>query len=236
MQKEKIKLNRYGKQEVRGHITGPLFITVIFFLVAGRLDLCRAWIWAAMTVLYYAGGMLVLLNVNRELLNERGNWNRKKDVKVWDKAMLMVFAGVGLYTHTIVMALDTGRYGWTSLDEWFILPGTILYTGCFILIYWSMAVNTHFETGVRIQHDRDHRVVSAGPYRVVRHPGYLGLILGNFASAMIIGSALGFITATANLVVLVIRAYLEDRTLMQELDGYREYSGSTPYRLFPGLW
>lgn len=236
MQKEKIKLNRYGRQEVRGHLTGPLFIAVIFFLVAGRLDLCRAWIWAAMTVLYYAGGLLVLLKVNRELLNERGNWNRKKDVKAWDRTMLLVFAGIGLYSHTILMALDVGRYGWTSLNEWFILPGAILYTVSFFLIYWAMAVNTYFETGVRIQHDRDHRVISSGPYRIVRHPGYLGLILANFASAMIIGSALGFITATANLIVLVIRTYLEDRTLIEELEGYREFAESTRYRLFPGLW
>ena len=236
MHKEKIKLNRYGQAEARGHITGPIAIAVIFFLTAGSLDLYRGWIWALLTLAYYIGGMLVLLKVNPALLNERGGWNRRKDVKSWDRIVLLVFAGIGLYGHTILMALDVGRYEWTGLDPWFILPGAILYTGSFNLVYWSMAVNVHFETAVRIQHDRDHKVVSTGPYRIVRHPGYLGLVLANFGSAMIVGSVLGFATAAANFLILAIRASLEDRTLMKELAGYREYSETTRYRLIPGLW
>ncbi len=235
-EEKKVKLNKYGRKEMRGHITGPLFIALIFFFAAGRLDLYRAWIWAAATLLYYTGGLLVILKVNPALLNERGGWNRKKDSKSWDKIMLLVFAGIGLYGHIILMALDVGRFRWTELDPWYILPGIILYTGSFNLVYWSMAVNTNFETSVRIQYDRDHQVVTRGPYRIVRHPGYAGLIIGNFGSAMIIGSLFGFITAFATLLVLVIRTCLEDRTLMNELDGYREYAGKTRYRLMPYVW
>ncbi len=236
MNKDQIKLDRWGRKEMRGHITGPLIIALFFFLAAGRLDLYRAWTWAILTLLYYLAGGLVLLRINPGLLNERGNWDRKKDTKAWDKIILWIFAGVGFYGHAVLMALDVGRFGWSRLGSWFILPGAILYTASFILVYWSMAVNENFETSVRIQYERDHKVADRGPYRIVRHPGYAGLIIGNFGSAMIVGSAYGLITASATLLILLVRTWMEDRTLMQELEGYQEYADSTPYRLIPFLW
>lgn len=236
MHREKINLDRNGRKEARGHITGPLYIALIFFLVAGRLDLYRGWIWAILNSVYYLGGMLVILKVNPGLFNARGSWIRKKGVKTWDKILLFVFAGIGLYGHTILIALDVGRFGWTSLSPWFLIPGIILFTGSFNLVYWSMAVNNHFETAVRIQEERDHKPVTRGPYQLVRHPGYLGLILAPFGSAMIVGSFLGLLTATANMGVLVLRTWLEDRTLLTELEGYTAYARETPRRLIPFVW
>jgi protein-S-isoprenylcysteine O-methyltransferase Ste14 len=236
MGRETVKLDRFGRKELIGHIAGPVFIATLFFLFAGRIDLNRAWLWAGVTLLYYLGGMLVILKVNPGLLNERGRWNKRKDTKKWDKALVQVFGTVGLYLHTILMALDVGRFEWSLLDPWFILPGMLLYTAGFNLTYWAMAENTHFETTVRIQHDRNHRVVSTGPYRIVRHPGYTGLLLANFGSTMMLGSLYGLITATATLVILGIRTWLEDRTLQAELEGYREYSTRVRYRLVPLIW
>jgi len=103
-------------------------------------------------------------------------------------------------------------------------------------VYKRQAENTHFETTVRIQYDRNHRVITTGPYRIVRHPGYAGLIIVNFGSSMILGSLYGFITAFATLIVLGIRTWLEDRTLATELDGYQAYREKVKYRLFPLIW
>jgi len=97
-------------------------------------------------------------------------------------------------------------------------------------------VNSYFETSVRVQHDRDHKVVREGPYRIVRHPGYLGLAMANFGSAMIVGSLFGFLTSIATLMILILRTYLEDRTLMDELEDYRDYAKITTYRLIPLIW
>ncbi|KPL23991.1 MAG: hypothetical protein AMS23_06045 [Bacteroides sp. SM1_62] len=233
---EKVKLNRYGRKEVIGHLVGPVFIAALFFVVAGRINIYRAWLWAIVTLLYYTGGLVVILRVNPLLLNERGSWNKKKDTKSWDKILLQIFGTIGLYFHVLLMALDVGRFEWSSLNPWFILPGMILYTGGFNLVYWAMAENTHFETTVRIQHERNHRVITTGPYRIVRHPGYAGLIITNFGSAMILGSMYGFITASATLIVVGIRTWLEDRTLAAELHGYQAYREKTRYRLFPLIW
>jgi protein-S-isoprenylcysteine O-methyltransferase Ste14 len=236
MATEMAKLNKYGRKELIGHLAGPVFIAALFFLVAGRTDLFRAWLWAIVTFIYYSGGMMVILKVNPTLLNERGSWNKKKDIKTWDKILIQVFGTVGLYFHTILMALDVGRFEWSQLSPWFILPGMILYTGGFNLVYWSMAENTHFETTVRIQHERDHRVITTGPYRIVRHPGYAGLIMTNFGSTMILGSLYGFITAFATVIVLGFRTWLEERTLAEELEGYRGYREDVRYMLLPFIW
>lgn len=236
MRGAKVKLDKYGRKEFIGHLAGPVIIAALFFGVAGRTDICRAWLWAIATFLCYTGGLMVLLKVNPLLLNERGSWNKKKDTKKWDKILLQVFGTIGLYFHAILMALDVGRFEWSLLNPWFILPGMILYTGSFILVYWAMAENTHFETTVRIQHERNHRVIATGPYRIVRHPGYAGLIIANFGSAMMVGSMYGFITASATLIVVWIRTWLEDRTLAAELDGYQAYREQVRFRLFPYIW
>jgi protein-S-isoprenylcysteine O-methyltransferase Ste14 len=112
-----------------------------------------------------------------------------------------------------------------------------MYVFCVFLLTWAMAVNTHFEKTVRIQHDRGHRVIDSGPYRIVRHPGYLGAILGfTLAAPLLLGSWWSFVPAVAAVVCLIIRTSLEDRTLQNELDGYKDYAQNVRYRLLPGLW
>jgi protein-S-isoprenylcysteine O-methyltransferase Ste14 len=89
---------------------------------------------------------------------------------------------------------------------------------------------------VRIQTDRDHRVVSTGPYRWMRHPGYAGSLLAYLATPLFLDSRWAFLPAVLITVVLVIRTNLEDQTLQDELGGYREYAGRVRYRLLPGVW
>jgi protein-S-isoprenylcysteine O-methyltransferase Ste14 len=100
-----------------------------------------------------------------------------------------------------------------------------------------MLVNPHFEKFVRIQHDRSHKVIDAGPYRIVRHPGYAFVIPGFvLCPPLVLGSWWSFIPAAAAVTVLVIRTALEDRTLRNELPGYKEYAHRVRYRLLPGVW
>lgn len=99
-----------------------------------------------------------------------------------------------------------------------------------------MIVNTYFEATVRIQNDRDHKVITAGPYKMVRHPGYVGAILWIVATPLIIGSVVGFVPVGIAGLVLIVRTWLEDKTLQSELNGYVEYAQRVKYRLFPGIW
>ena len=100
-----------------------------------------------------------------------------------------------------------------------------------------MAVNPHFEKFVRIQTDRDHRVIDSGPYRIIRHPGYLAIIIGLlFSAPYLLGSLWAFAPAMLAAGCLIVRTVLEERTLRSELPGYEAYCRRVPKRLLPGIW
>jgi len=89
-----------------------------------------------------------------------------------------------------------------------------------VLLNWAMIVNPHFEPTVRIQEDRDHKVITSGPYNIVRHPGYLAGILFAISIPLMIGSVFAFIPVGIYVFLIMIRTWLEDKTLQEELEGY----------------
>lgn len=99
-----------------------------------------------------------------------------------------------------------------------------------------MIVNRFFSAVVRLQTDRGHHVVTAGPYRIVRHPGYVGIIVGCMCSPIALGSWLAAVPMVPCLALFVRRTVLEDRFLRENLDGYADYANRVRYRLLPGLW
>ena len=99
-----------------------------------------------------------------------------------------------------------------------------------------MAANTFFSKVVRIQDDRGHHVIDTGPYRFVRHPGYVGwAILGN-GFMLALGSWLAVGISLVIILLIIVRTYLEDRFLISNLDGYSEYATRVKRRLIPGVW
>jgi len=99
-----------------------------------------------------------------------------------------------------------------------------------------MASNKYFSTSVRLQDERGHSVASGGPYRFVRHPGYVGFILFTLSTPVALGTLWGLIPAGIIGLILIVRTGLEDRMLQEELPGYREYAKRVQFRLLPGLW
>ena len=105
-----------------------------------------------------------------------------------------------------------------------------------MLVTWAMVSNRFFSTMVRLQTDRGHQVATGGPYRFVRHPGYVGFIVSTIAVPLILGSLYGLILSAASVILMIIRTALEDKTLQTELGGYAEYAKQVRYRLIPHVW
>jgi protein-S-isoprenylcysteine O-methyltransferase Ste14 len=99
-----------------------------------------------------------------------------------------------------------------------------------------MMSNRFFSAIVRIQKERGHTVVTTGPYRIVRHPGYLGAILHSFALPLLLGSVWGLMPAAVVVVGILVRTIVEDRVLRAQLEGYPEYARRVRFRLLPGVW
>ena len=110
-----------------------------------------------------------------------------------------------------------------------------MITGLALSTY-AIIENRYFSSVVRIQHDRGHHVISSGPYRWIRHPGYTGIILTYITVPFFLDSIWSIIPALFLTIILVIRTTMEDKTLQDELEGYLEYAKRVQYRLFPGIW
>ena len=210
-----------------------LFYGAIRFISAGLLDWPVAWIYLGI----YAGTVLInttlLLPRNPEFIAERGK--EKQDIKGWDKTVTNL-AGIFMISGLIVPGLDL-RFGWSSplAIPLYVVGFCVFAAGC-ALFSWAMISNEFFETKVRIQKDRGQMVATTGPYRYVRHPGYVGMILQLIATPFALGSLWGVIPALCAAGTFVLRTALEDKTLRKELDGYRDYVERVRYRLLPGVW
>lgn len=214
---------------------GVIGYGAVIFLAAGSLR--WLWGWALLIVMtgFMAAHPLLLIPINPELLAEREKGVLDEGVKPWDKWINMS-AGTMMMATWVVAGLDM-RWGWTA--HWPLaahLAGLLFNVLGFALFMWAMTANAFFAEGVRIQTERGHTVATGGPYRFVRHPGYLGAITANLATPVLLGSWWAFLSAAVLAALYILRTALEDRTLQAELPGYAEFTQQTRYRLIPGIW
>ncbi len=201
---------------------------------AGRLGWTRGWISVALYIVGMGAVRVIVRHYNAPLLGARANW-RHKDSKPFDKIFLVGYLPLVLIQPAIA-GLDAVRFRWSSIPFSFVYIGSTLLALAMALMEWAMVVNPYAESTVRIQTDRGHAVVSSGPYRVVRHPMYVGVMLMYLATPLVWGSVWALVLAGFIVILLAWRTAREDQILRQELAGYAEYAACTPYRLVPGLW
>lgn len=223
------------KTYTRKQFSFVFILALILFLSAGRLDWGLGWLHI---ILYAAFGLVQVLFVARHdpaLAIERAKM--QKGTKKWD-VYLTTFAVIILPMASWVVAGLDARNGWTQppLDAWVIVLGVILFAVGYGITVWAMRTNTFFSATVRIQNDRNHRVISDGPYRIVRHPGYVGAIIAQIAVPLTLGSLPALIPALLSALLYPVRTHFEDKTLQAELPGYAQYAQKTRYRLVPYLW
>jgi protein-S-isoprenylcysteine O-methyltransferase Ste14 len=150
--------------------------------------------------------------------------------------MLLSAIGLATLAKYILAGLDV-RYGWTAQMPLTIQVIALVVSALgYALGTWAMVTNAYFSMIVRIQEDRDHAVVSDGPYRYVRHPGYTGTTTFELATPIMLGSLWALLPGVLAAALTVVRTALEDRTLQEELDGYRDYAQRVRYRLLPSIW
>lgn len=205
-----------------------LLLTLLFGLT-GRTDLPMFWAYAAVQSLLALG---VILTIDPGLARERRHPG-PGGVDRWRAPVI----GSLFLSHIAIAALDVGHFHWSdSIPRPAQITALAVYAVAMSLVAWAVAVNRFFSPVVRIQAERGHELVTSGPYRFVRHPGYLGMCIAFPASAVALGSWLALVPAGACALTVLRRAVLEDRYLLENLPGYRDYSEAVRYRLLPGLW
>lgn len=154
----------------------------------------------------------------------------------WDRRLLGLYFLVNVVTF-LTAGMDSGRFGWTGdLPPGVTVVGAALMLSGQLIFALAKRQNAFFSSTVRIQAERGHSVCDAGPYRFVRHPGYLGMLMSLLAFPLVMSSLWAFVPAGVAVIVLARRAALEDRFLVGELPGYQDYARRTRWRLVPGLF
>jgi protein-S-isoprenylcysteine O-methyltransferase Ste14 len=195
----------------------------------------QAWVFGLLSVCGFAVSRALAGRRHPDLLAERAKFLRHADAKPWDK-VLAPLVGLGGGLIPLVAGLEA-RFGSSSgFGLGTELVSLVLILAGYVFSSWALMENRFFSGMVRIQKERGHQVVSSGPYRWVRHPGYAGALLTYLFTPILLDSYWAYIPVALLTVVLVIRTSLEDRTLQQELPGYADYAQRTRDRLLPGIW
>jgi protein-S-isoprenylcysteine O-methyltransferase Ste14 len=222
-------LMRYALRET----LGLLGMAVALFWAAGRLGWWQAWLALALMLAWMVALAVIFVWVTPALLAER--LLNRPDAKSWDVAILSAVSSIQLARY-IIAGLDQ-RYGWTGgfrVDVQFMAVAVCIVGHS--LFIWAAATNAFFSRLVRVQSERHHAVVTAGPYRYLRHPGYLGAILFELAVPVLLTSWWSLGISALGVGLLILRTVLEERTLLVELPGYIDYVRRVRYRLLPGVW
>ena len=210
-----------------------LLQAAILFLAAGTLSWIWAWVFLGISVVSVLINIAFLSRNNLEMVAERG---KPKEMKDWDKVISGLWGVIQYLLIPLVAGLDV-RFAWTGeVSLAWHLAGALIFTAGLEFFSWAMITNAYFSTAARIQADRGQTVCRSGPYRFVRHPGYVGVILQSLGTPILLGSVWALIPAIATVVLMIIRTSLEDRMVQAELPGYSDFTHEVRYRLVPGIW
>ncbi|HKO05812.1 MAG TPA: isoprenylcysteine carboxylmethyltransferase family protein [Candidatus Acidoferrales bacterium] len=203
-------------------------IALPLFVAAGRLDVPAFWEYLGVFFVFIAAAAFLL---DPDMLKERMRPGGKRP-------SAGLFVVMVLYVVQLLAAgLDAGRFHWTPAIPVGVQLGGL---GGFVLgmslILWAMRTNRFFSSVVRLQTDRGHTLVTGGPYRWVRHPGYTAMLLLCVCNGVAMGSWAGEMISLLFLPLLFYRILTEDAFLKKNLPGYEEYAARVRQRLVPGVW
>ncbi len=212
-----------------------LILPLFLFPIAGRWDWWQGWVYIAGCILPAVISRGLVARKNPDLIKERAQYASGEGVKSWDKKLVPLIVYLPLLA-MVIAALNL-RLGWhPQIPLWLQMLGLAGMVLGMTFSSWAMVANPFFAALVRIQTDRGHAVVSAGPYRIMRHPGYAGGLLADLSFPFLLGCLWAQIPIAIVLVLIIVRTSLEDRTLQAELPGYGKYATLVHYRLLPGIW
>ncbi len=210
-------------------IVGMVVALGLLFGTAGRVDLPIRW---AYFVILFGFALIARRRIDPDLAKERvrpGPGGTDRNLRF----LILPF----ILAHFVVAGIDVGRFHWSDgvpvgarVVALVILAGSLLFSG------WAVSVNRFYSSVVRIQSERGHHLITGGPYRWIRHPGYLGATVSVWAGAISLGSWWSLAPMVPAMALILRRIIIEDRFLHENLAGYRDYASRVRYRLVPGIW
>jgi len=227
---------KQSTQEKIGFVVKFLFGILIqipfLFLPAWTLNWTEGWIWIGLFLLYVIFVTAYLYKHDMTLLKKRMSY--KLPTEKWDRIIMYGFF-ITVAPIFILPGFDF-RFSWSKVIWWVELIGGVCVGLAFFIIFLVMQHNSYLARIVEIRKEEGHKVITTGPYRVVRHPMYSAFLLLFISAPLLLGSYYALIPGILSDVLLIIRTLFEDKLLHTELEGYAEYAQKTRYRVIPGIW
>jgi len=202
---------------------------LLFFLPAGTWNYWQAWVFLAVVLVPTFALLVILLLKDPETLKRRMK-HKESDA---GQRKLINFSGIVLSLAFILPGFDR-RWGWSHLPAWLVIATDVICLAGYLIFMLVLRENRFASRVVEVE--QGQRVISTGPYAIVRHPMYVGMLLLYLACPLALGSAWAFIPALLMIPVLVLRILSEEKILLKDLPGYAEYVQKVKYRLLPGVW
>jgi protein-S-isoprenylcysteine O-methyltransferase Ste14 len=207
----------------------------VLFAVGGTLRWPQAWVFLAEMLTAGLAVGLWLARYDPALLRERLAPLFQRGQKSWDKAFVVAVTVLWPAWFALI-ALDAERFHWSRMPLWLQIAGALMIALCIYIVYLTFRENSYAAPVVRIQSERGHHLIDTGLYAHVRHPMYAGVLLFIFGTPLLLGSWYGLGAAIFIAALIALRAVLEERTLAEGLEGYRDYAARVRYRLIPMIW
>jgi protein-S-isoprenylcysteine O-methyltransferase Ste14 len=220
-------------QQVAYAIGLPAALLALVFWPAGSLTWAPGWVFIAVLVLAFGASGLWIAKANPVIYRARSRF--QPGTKGWDLRIVTVILAA-MVISIPVATFDAGRARWSTPPTWVAVLGYLLILAGVAGTGWAQVVNPFFEPGVRIQTERRQRVIDTGPYRIVRHPGYLFALMIFFGMPLALRSYWALIPAAVASALLIVRTAWEDRLRHAELPGYADFARRTRFRILPGVW
>ena len=210
-------------------------MAVILCLAAGDWAWPQAWIFVGEIAISTFVVNVWLLRHDPALLASRLSSPLQRDQLPWDR-IFMAVAAVVFVSWLVLCAIDARRVAWSRVPLWAQALGAVLIALCMVVVWQAFRFNTFAAPQIRVQTDREQRVITGGPYRIVRHPMYAGALLMFVGTPLLLGSWWGLLFVPVGAIGIGIRVVGEERMLHQELTGYDDYARLVRFRMVPGLW
>jgi protein-S-isoprenylcysteine O-methyltransferase Ste14 len=229
MENSSISRSELMKLVVSRLVLGIPVLLIILFLPAGTFSFWEAWVYLAILLVPMFAAMVYMINKAPELLVRRMKF-KEKEV---EQKLIIKLSFIPFLLAFILPGIDR-RSGWSNVPVPVIVGADILVIVGYIFVLMVFKENQYASRVIEVVSGQ--KVIQSGPYRIVRHPMYLGSVLMYVASPLALGSYWAVIPALFILPILMARIVNEEKVLIKELEGYSDYKLKTRYRLFPGIW